>query len=130
MSALASRQSWTRWFRFTRFDAYIVRQFLLYLVLGMFAVVILVIDAADKMNQFWDQKLTLGQIFGDYYANFLTYILNKFFPLYVFLAVVAFTARMSQSSEIIALLSSGTSFIAFYCPMWLRLFCSQAFRIS
>lgn len=118
MSALTRPQPWTRWVRFTRFDAYIVRQFLLYLlfILGMFTVVIMVIDAADKMNQFWEQKLSLGQIFGDYYANFLTYILNKFFPLYVFLAVVAFTARMSQSSEIIALLSSGTSFYRLLLP--------------
>jgi lipopolysaccharide export system permease protein len=42
--------------------------------------------------------------------NFIPYFSNLFSPLFVFIAVIFFTSKMAENSEIIAMMSTGMSF--------------------
>jgi lipopolysaccharide export system permease protein len=55
-------------------------------------------------------------IIFDYYLNFIPYFINLFSSLFVFLAVIFFTAKLAINSEIIAMLSSGLSFNRMVVP--------------
>lgn len=46
----------------------------------------------------------------DYYLNFIPYFINLFSPLFTFIAVIFFTAKMAYNTEIVAILASGISF--------------------
>lgn len=46
----------------------------------------------------------------DYFVNFLPYFANQFSPLFTFIAVIFFTSKLADNSEIIAMLSSGVSY--------------------
>ena len=46
----------------------------------------------------------------DYYLNFIPYFANLFSPLFVFIAVIFFTSKLAENSEIIAMFSTGMSF--------------------
>ena len=48
-------------------------------------------------------------IIFDYYLNFIPYFSNLFSPLFVFIAVIFFTSKLAENSEIIAMFSTGTS---------------------
>ena len=45
-----------------------------------------------------------------YFLNFLPYFANQFSPLFTFIAVIFFTSKLAENSEIIAMLSTGMSF--------------------
>ena len=49
-------------------------------------------------------------IIFDYYLNFIPYFANLFSPLFVFIAVIFFTSKLAENSEIIAMFSTGMSF--------------------
>ncbi len=51
-----------------------------------------------------------GKIIFDYYMNFIPYFSNLFSPLFVFIAVIFFTSKLAENSEIIAMFSTGMSF--------------------
>ena len=42
--------------------------------------------------------------------NFIPYFSNLFSPLFVFIAVIFFTSKLAENSEIIAMFSTGMSF--------------------
>ncbi|MCB9169795.1 MAG: LptF/LptG family permease [Flavobacteriales bacterium] len=93
-------------------DRYIIRQFLgtfLFILLLIMAVAV-VFDISEKTADF--AKMTAGprEIVVDYYLNFILYYANLFSGLLIFIAVLLFTSRMAQRSEVIAALSSGVSF--------------------
>lgn len=52
----------------------------------------------------------------DYFMNFLPYFANQFSPLFTFIAVIFFTSKLADNSEIIAMLSSGISFKRLLIP--------------
>ena len=52
----------------------------------------------------------------DYFMNFLPYFANQFSPLFTFIAVIFFTSKLADNSEIIAMLSSGISFKRLMAP--------------
>lgn len=70
----------------------------------------IVIDFSEKINRFIDAELSLGQILGEYYLNFIPWINGMMWPLFSLIAVIFFTSRLAKNSEIVALLSSGVSF--------------------
>ena len=52
----------------------------------------------------------------DYFMNFLPYFANQFSPLFTFIAVIFFTSKLADNSEIIAMLSSGISYKRLMVP--------------
>ena len=98
-------------------DRYILKKVLatfLYVVVLLTAI-ILVIDVTEKMDKFARNSLSLPVVL-DYYGDFIPWIAGLLTPITVFISVVFVTSRLAAHSEIIAMLSSGTSFRRLLVP--------------
>jgi lipopolysaccharide export system permease protein len=99
-----------RWNPMSILDRYIIGKFLgtyVFAIILILAITI-VLDINEKLDSFLQAPLK-ATIF-DYFLNFLPYFANQFSPLFVFIAVIFFTSKLADNSEIIAMLSSGMSF--------------------
>ena len=97
-------------------DKYIIKKFLgtyIFAILLILAIIVM-FDINEKMDQFLRAPLK-ATIFV-YYVNYLPYMANQFSPLFTFIAVIFFTSKMADNSEIIAILSSGVSFKRLLVP--------------
>jgi len=105
-------------FKFTIIDGYILKKYLttFVFVVVIIITVILVIDYTEKNEDFLTKNVPLREIFVSYYLNFIPYLVNILSPLLVFIATVFVTARLASRTEIIAILSSGTSFLRILRP--------------
>ena len=70
----------------------------------------IVFDVSEQIDDFIDGEAPLYDIVVRYYLNFVVYYSNLFAFLLIFIAVILFTSKMAQRSEIIAILASGVSF--------------------
>ena len=102
-------------------DRYIIRKFIGTYVLSLvlIAVIIIVFDVSEKIDDFVEKKAPLSAIIFDYYLNFIPYLVNLFSSLFVFITVILFTSQMAARSEIIAILSGGMSFRRMMYPYFL-----------
>lgn len=93
-------------------DRYIMRRFLgTYLfAIGLIIMIVVIFDAAEKIDDFLEGHAPVSAILLDYYVNFIPYFVNQFSGLFTFIAVIFFTSKMAYDTEIIAILSSGVSF--------------------
>ena len=98
------------------FDLYIIRKFLGSYVFSI--VLLLAIVVMFDINEKLDAMLSapLKETVFDYFMNFLPYFANQFSPLFTFIAVIFFTSKLADNSEIIAMLSSGISFRRLMVP--------------
>jgi lipopolysaccharide export system permease protein len=64
-----------------------------------------VFDLNEKMDKFMTNEAPWKAIIFDYYMNFIPYFANLFSPLFVFIAVIFFTSKLAENSEIIAMFS-------------------------
>jgi lipopolysaccharide export system permease protein len=96
----------------TKLDRYIMRKFLstFFFSIALILAIFIVFDIKDKLSTFSTNDIPLKEIVFDYYLMFIPYYGNLFSPLFVFISVIFFTSKMAQQTEIIAILSSGTSF--------------------
>lgn len=78
-----------------------------------------VFDASEKMDDFIESGASMGEILGDYYLNFVIHYANMLSAFFLFIAVIVFTSKMAQNSEIIAILSSGVSFRRMLFPYFI-----------
>jgi len=99
-------------------DRYIVKKFLgtFFFALGLIIAIAIVFDISEKIDDFLERKAPMKAIVFDYYMNFIPYFGNLFSPLFVFIAVIFFTSRMANNTEIVAILGSGISFPRFLVP--------------
>ena len=91
-------------------DKYIIRKFLgtyVFAIILLLAIVVM-FDVNEKLDSFL--KAPLKATIVDYFLNFLPYFANQFSPLFTFIAVIFFTSKLAENSEIIAMLSTGMSF--------------------
>lgn len=96
----------------TKLDRYIIVKFLgtfLFMVMIILAVSI-VIDVAEKIDDFIERKPPFSELIFDYYVNFCLYFGNLLAPVCIFLAVIYFTSRMTNNTEVVAMLAGGVSF--------------------
>lgn len=102
-------------------DRYIMRKFLgtYVFAIALIIVVVVIFDAAEKVDDFIEMKAPLGAIVFDYYLNFIPFFINQFSGLFTFIAVIFFTSKMAYNTEIIAILSSGVSFRRLTWPYFL-----------
>lgn len=91
-------------------DWYIIRKFLGTYVFAIILILAITVmfDINEKLDAFL--KAPLKATIFDYFVNFLPYFANQFSPLFTFIAVIFFTSKLADNSEIIAMLSSGMSF--------------------
>lgn len=95
-----------------RIDRYIIYKFLsTYIFLITIIVVIAVIfDFNERIDKLTQSHASVEKIIFDYYVNFVPNFANLFTPLFVFIAVIFFTSKLADNSEIIAMKSTGMSF--------------------
>ncbi len=105
-------------------DRYIMGKFLgtYVFAIALIIVIVVIFDAAEKIDDFTELKATLPQIAFDYYLNFIPFFVNQFSGLFTFIAVIFFTSKMAYDTEIIAILSSGVSFRRLMWPYFLSAF--------
>ncbi len=99
-------------------DWYIIKKFLgtyMFTILLIIAITI-VLDYNQKMERFMLRNAPFDAIIRDYYVNFIPYFVNLFSPLFTFIAVIFFTSKLADNSEIIAMLSSGMNFKRLMVP--------------
>ena len=91
-------------------DRYIIGKFLGTYIFAIFLILAITVmfDINEKLDSFL--KAPLKATVFDYFLNFLPYFANQFSPLFTFIAVIFFTSKLADNSEIIAMLSSGMSF--------------------
>tara|TARA_R110001592_G_scaffold20901_5_gene84407 strand:- start:12323 stop:13408 length:1086 start_codon:yes stop_codon:yes gene_type:complete len=103
-------------------DSYILKK---YLITFFFTLLILIpiaiaIDIAEKVDKFLaSDTITLFEIVNDYYKNFIIYYANTFMPLALFVAVIIFTSKLSNNTEIVAISNARVSFTRFLYPYFL-----------
>lgn len=107
---LAKKLKMDKWIR--RLDWYIIKKFLgtYFFAIALIISIAVVFDANENIDKFINNKAPLEAIVFDYYMNFIPYFSNLFSPLFVFIAVIFFTSKLAENSEIIAMFSTGMSF--------------------
>ncbi len=101
-----------------RLDRYIIYKFLsTYIFLITIIVVIAVVfDFNERIDKLTQSHAPVQKIIFDYYVNFVPNFVNLFTPLFVFIAVIFFTSKLADNSEIIAMKSTGMSFRRLFRP--------------
>lgn len=84
--------------------------------MAIFTVIIVIFDVSEKLDDFLKHEAPVSEILFSYYAGFVPYYLNFLSPLINFIAVIFFTAKMADQTEIVPILSSGVSFKRFLWP--------------
>ncbi|ADB38968.1 LptF/LptG family permease [Spirosoma linguale] len=99
-------------------DAYILKRFLqtYIFVVMVIVLVVVMIDYTEKVDNFHKTHAPGNEILFNYYLNFIPYWANYISPLMVFIATVFLTSRLAARTEIIAILSSGVSFVRLLLP--------------
>ena len=103
-----------------KLDWYILRKFLGSFVLTMVLIlsIAIVFDISEKLDDF-QNGAELHEIIFDYYINFIAFYGNTFSALILFISTIWFTSRITANSEIVAILTSGTSFRRLLRPYWI-----------
>lgn len=101
-----------------RLDRYIIVKFLgtYFFAIALIISIAVVFDINENIDDFINNKAPLKAIMFDYYLNFIPYYTNLFSPLFVFIAVIFFTSKLAENSEIIAMFSTGMSFRRLMVP--------------
>ncbi|MBB2150743.1 LptF/LptG family permease [Pedobacter gandavensis] len=113
-------------------DWYIISKYLgtfLY-TLTLFVVIIVIFDLSEKLDDFLGNNLTFWQVVSLYYAGSIPFYVNMLSPLINFIAVIFFTAKMADQTEIVPILSGGVSFNRFLLPYFISAFIIFAFNLG
>jgi len=102
------------------YDWYILRTFLKTFVflLLIFTMITMAVDASEKSEDFVRSGLGFWDVMTKYYSGFVPYIISLLFPVFVLIAVVFFTSKLAERSELVAMLSIGTSLRRLLLPYW------------
>jgi lipopolysaccharide export system permease protein len=102
-----------------RLDLYIIQKFIgtYFLALMLIICIVIIFDISEKIDYF--KAAPLGKIIFSYYLNFIPFFINTFSSLFVFITVIYFTSAMAYNTEIIAILSSGISFMRMLYPYFI-----------
>lgn len=96
---------------FSRFDRYIIFKFLgtYFFSIILIISIAVVFDFSEHSDKFtMNHAPVMGLV--NYYLNFVPFYTNLFSALFVFIAVIFFTSKLAENSEIIAMMSTGISF--------------------
>jgi lipopolysaccharide export system permease protein len=102
-------------------DRYIIGKYLgtyLY-TMGIFMVIIVIFDVSERLDDFLVHHAPASKIITQYYAGLVPFYLNLLSPLINFIAVIFFTAKMADQTEIVPILSGGASFKRFLYPYFI-----------
>ncbi len=95
-----------------RIDRYIISKFLSTYVflIAVVIVITIIFDYNEKIDKFTQSNVGMEKIIFEFYLNFIPYFINLFSPLFLFIAVIFVTQKLTDNSEIIAMRAAGMSF--------------------
>ncbi|WP_116127132.1 LptF/LptG family permease [Lewinella sp. IMCC34183] len=95
-----------------KLDWYIIGKFMrtFFFTVLIFSMVSMVIDFSEKVERFIESDIPVSVIAFEYFPTFLMFILGFLWPMLTLIAVIFFTGRMADNSEIISILNAGVSF--------------------
>jgi len=98
-------------------DKLIIKEFLktYFFVVVMLVLVVLVLDFTEKNDAYIRNSVPAIEILR-YMGNYGLYLNNLLTPITVFIAVIFITSKMAGRTEIVAILSSGVSFVRLLRP--------------
>jgi len=99
-------------FKLKIIDWYIIKKFLgtYFFAIALIILIAIIFDISEKIDDFLEKGAPLSEIIFKYYLNFIPWFANLFSALFVFIAVIFFTSKMANNTEIVAILGSGISF--------------------
>src|SRR5574344_2281024 len=99
-----------------KLDWYIIKKFLgtYFFSIALIVAIAVVFDYNEHIDKL--KYASTFDILFKYYLNFIPYFANLFSPLFVFIAVIFFTSKIAENSEIIAMFSTGMSFNRMMVP--------------
>lgn len=99
-------------------DRYIIKKYLgtFGFMLLLLSIVVLVIDVQEKSPRIERSGFTVSHFLLHYYPFWIIYLIMTFMSILIFISVIYFTSRMANNTEIVAIISSGTSFHRFAKP--------------
>lgn len=102
-------------------DRYIIGKFLgtFFLTITLILAIAIVFDISEKIDNFLNEGASTKEIIVDYYLNFLVFYGNLFSSMIVFIAVIFFTSRMTNNTEVVAMLTGGVSFFRLMWPYFI-----------
>jgi lipopolysaccharide export system permease protein len=102
------------------FDRYLLREFLLYLVLGLagFIAVFVVVDVFEKIDKFLDHRASFGLIAGYYLYN-TPEIVVRVLPVALLLASFLALGQLNKFGELTAMRAAGQSLLRLLLPVWI-----------
>ena len=86
----------------TVLDKYILRKFIINLLIsiGAFVIIFLVVDLIENIDKFIDRDASVSTVFL-YYLYYIPYIINLTLPVSMLLACLFTLGSMSQNNEIV-----------------------------
>ena len=112
-AAINKWSSWIHRFRVLKcLDWYIIKKFIgtyIFSIVLIIAIAI-VFDFNENLSKYTQYHAPMKAIIFDFYVNFIPYYANLFSALFVFIAVIFFTSKLADNSEIISILAAGVSF--------------------
>lgn len=97
---------------------------------AVFIVVIVIFDISEKLDDFLKHKASFADVLLQYYAlGSVPFFLNMLTPLINFIAVIFFTSKMADQTEIVPILNGGMSFNRMLRPYMLGAFVIFAFSL-
>ena len=101
-------------------DWYIIKKYLgtFFFTLAIFTVISVVFDISEKLDDFLKSNATMSEIVFQYYGGFIPFYLNFLSPLINFIAVIFFTAKMADQTEIVPILCGKASFNRFFTSLF------------
>ncbi len=99
-------------------DWYIFKKFIgtFFYAISLLIIIVIIFDISENIEDFLKNEAPVKEIIVDYYINFIPYFINLFVYLFTFISVIFFTSKMAGNTEIIAILSSGVSFMRMLRP--------------
>lgn len=100
-------------------DRYIIGKYLTTFVFTVciFCLVIVIFDFSEKVDDFNKNRASMAQVFTQYYAiGSVPFFINMLTPLLNFIAVIFFTSKMADQTEIVPILNGGMSFYRMLRP--------------
>jgi len=102
-------------------DWYIIKKYLgtYVFTMAIFTVIIVIFDVSERLDDFMAHSAPVSKIITEYYAGLVPFYLNQLSPLINFIAVIFFTAKMADQTEIVPILCGGASFRRFLYPYFI-----------
>ncbi len=99
-------------------DWYIIKKYLstFFFTMLLITMIAVSINYFEWIDKFVNSKLSFPEIFVQYYLHFIPYINGLLWPLFALLAVIFFTSKMANNSEIISMLSAKVSYARLMQP--------------